>query len=599
MADASDATPTASDDDATRVDAAAAHPDTSRALNSSKINYVNVDATPQELMCAECHAPLLDPVCLPCGDHMVCHAHIIRGQLQECPVDHSPLPDPTNLLPMKQGGVEGVIVRQLNAIQVRCTHAAYGCEWTGRRGNLSDHLVVNCAHHACPQRSRAAEGCEWIGTLTEHLHHVDACPFVHVPCPHVDKGCDARAIERQVLEHHLAEDCTVALRLQHEQKLAADAAAAETREQEAVLERRRKKLLADLARVSPPAEKLVRINVGGMFHATVDRDVFTGPLCPRDSLLGTLFDPTSGFKPSVVGDEVFIHRDGGAFALLLRYLIEGGVPIGYSFVQKSDLRAEAQFWRLPPVDATVEFKFGEASGQPPAEGKWFVAGSRSPRGWSSRRAATGGNHRAFGTPKPSFVGLPKPSFVVPTSPSAARPSNKNGCHSFGADAPEPKSGIFSGLKLTAPAAGVRMFGSAAKFSSPSAQPAGSLSGPASAGAVSSPSGTSGFAKKAGESGGGGFAALAKSGGGFAKSSSPGGKSIFDTKTKAVFGGAKAAGSPKAYASAKADADDDGGEGDGISADDGIRFEAVVKLTKVETSTGEEGWKELMSVPCKL
>jgi hypothetical protein len=165
----------------------------------------------------------------------------------------------------------------------------------------------------------------------------------------------------------------------------------------------------------------------------------------------------------------------------LRYLIEGGVPIGYSIVQIGDLRAEAQFWRLPPVDATVEFKFGG----PVRFGSY---------GWRSKRAATGGD-TTFGLPKPSFVGLPKPSFVVPTSPSAA-PSTKNG--SFSADTgrgaaaepPKPKSGIFSGLKLTAPAAGVRIFGSttAAKFSTPPAQPAGSPSGPASAGTVSYPEG---------------------------------------------------------------------------------------------------------------
>jgi hypothetical protein len=121
-------------------------------------------------------------------------------------------------------------------------------------------------------------------------------------------------------------------------------------------------------------------------------------------------------------------------------------------------------------------------------------------------------------------------------------------------------------------------------------------------------------------------------GGFA-SSAPSGKSIVETSVNAneVFAGAsaKAAGAPKPVfgaesakaagtlkpvfggararptaeaasggASATADAESEC-EGDGISADDGIRFEPVVKLTRVETPTGEEGWEELMAVPCKL
>ena len=262
--------------------------------------------------------------------------------------------------------------------------------------------------------------------------------------------------------------------------------------------------------------------------------------------------------------------------------------------------------KAPASASASKFSFG---GQAAAGGKAFSAKPPSAKvGEESDAAATApaggaaaaprfGIQPAAATAKFSFG---QPKAAATPSPAAAAPAPA----APSAEPPKPKSSIFGGLKLTAPAAGAKTLGAAAAGTTP-AQPVGSPSGPASAGAVSSPSGTGGFAKKAGESGGGGFAALAKSGGGFAKSSSPGGKSIFDTKTKAVFGGAKAAGSPKADASAKADADgnddgdDDGGEGDGISADDGIRFEAVVKLTKVETSTGEEGWEELMSVPCKL
>ena len=217
------------------------------------------------------------------------------------------------------------------------------------------------------QRARVGGGCQWVGMLSQLDRHVNECPFMPVPCPRVHDGCDVHAIERRLLDRHVAEDCIVTLRLQHEERLAAEAAAAAAREEEAERRRRREQMLADLARVSPPAAQLVRINVGGTFHATVDRAVFAGSLCPRDSLLGTLFDPTSGFEPAVVDGEIFIHRDGGIFSLLLRYLIEGAVPAEYSPTQMIGLRAEAAFWRLPPVVVLQEDEPVEEPA-PPAAG---------------------------------------------------------------------------------------------------------------------------------------------------------------------------------------------------------------------------------------
>lgn len=211
--------------------------------------------------------------------------------------------------------------------------------------------------------------------------------------------------------------------------------------------------------------------------------------------------------------------------------------------------------------------------------------------------------------KPAATG--KFSFGQPKAAAAAPPAVGAGAGDMGgatggaSETAKPKSSMFGGLKLTAPSAGVKTLGATSSASVTPAKPPETPTSPATSSASpSTGGGFGGFGKKTGESGAGGFAALAKSGGGFAKTS-PGGKSIFDTKTKAVFG-AKAT-SPKAAApsaDANGDGDDgegdgDGAEGDGITADDGIRFDPVVKLTKVETSTGEEGWEELMSVPCKL
>eukprot|EP00038_Savillea_parva_P004963 m.145469 g.145469 ORF g.145469 m.145469 type:complete len:2179 (-) comp11626_c0_seq2:111-6647(-) len=120
--------------------------------------------------------------------------------------------------------------------------------------------------------------------------------------------------------------------------------------------------------------------------------------------------------------------------------------------------------------------------------------------------------------------------------------------------------------------------------------------------ATSPSG--GFAGLSKPGAAGGFAALASSGGGFKKAE--GGSSIFNKPAQPMFGGLSKTSPNKggdAAAAAGGGGDDDndeaGGPADGITNDDGIRFEAIVKLTKVETKTGEEGWEELMSFPCKL
>jgi hypothetical protein len=111
-------------------------------------------------------------------------------------------------------------------------------------------------------------------------------------------------------------------------------------------------LLLALDRVNPPQSRLVRLNVGETFTATVDRHIFSGPTCPPGSLLAALFGATRGRELQRTDEgDVFISRDGPSFALLLRFLVEGGerVPEALSAAQIADLRAEAAFWRIPIV----------------------------------------------------------------------------------------------------------------------------------------------------------------------------------------------------------------------------------------------------------
>jgi hypothetical protein len=157
-------------------------------------------------------------------------------------------------------------------------------------------------------------------------------------------------------------------------------------------------------------------------------------------------------------------------------------------------------------------------------------------------------------------------------------------------AAKPKS-TFGGLKLTVPAKGVAALATpklGGVSTSPAAAPAGS-----------------GFAGVGKTTGAGGFAALSTKGGGFKKAEP--GASMFNKPAAPMFGGktkaspTKADGSPTKAGTASAGGDEDGGSGagDGISGDDGIHFDAIIKLTKVETMTGEEGWEELLKFPCKL
>eukprot|EP00035_Acanthoeca_spectabilis_P007711 m.141628 g.141628 ORF g.141628 m.141628 type:complete len:2007 (+) comp14051_c0_seq1:120-6140(+) len=111
-------------------------------------------------------------------------------------------------------------------------------------------------------------------------------------------------------------------------------------------------------------------------------------------------------------------------------------------------------------------------------------------------------------------------------------------------------------------------------------------------------GFAGFGKAGGR---GGFAELATKGGGF-KKAGPGEQSIFSKPVQPMFGNkSKTSPAKSAGDGLAADGDDDAGGavGDGITGDDGIRFEAIVKLTKVETLTGEEGWEEVGTFECRL
>jgi uncharacterized protein YjbI with pentapeptide repeats len=330
------AAPTGPDDPVALAAAAAVDPD--------MLVYVNDGAVDPELICPICTDPLFQPVRLTCQCKvMVCQKHLVK--LPQCPTCRAVV-NVASLQPMTREGGDRVILNMLDRIEVRCTYAPRGCTWTGPRGNLPEHTERGCAHHQCPQANRAAGGCEWTGVIGELQRHIDECPYTPLPCPRADEGCDMLQIERRLLEQHVGNDCIVTLRERREAALAAEAEAEAARQREAERARQQASMRAALDRVNPPADRLVRLNVGGTFRATTHRATFSGPLCPSTSLLGALFDPASDRRVEVADGEVFIDRDGATFALLLRALVEGHMPPSFTAAQTAAVAAEAEFWRL-------------------------------------------------------------------------------------------------------------------------------------------------------------------------------------------------------------------------------------------------------------
>lgn len=120
---------------------------------SLRLDYLNSADVLHYLLCPICTDPFVDPISLPCGEHTFCRACIAGWSAASC----TPY-TPSDLAP----ATDKLLTRMLGDLKVYCTRRGEGCEWTGPRSNLMEHVTKTCDAHACPN---AAEGCEWRGKV--------------------------------------------------------------------------------------------------------------------------------------------------------------------------------------------------------------------------------------------------------------------------------------------------------------------------------------------------------------------------------------------------------------------------------------------------
>jgi len=157
------------------ADAAAAEEE-GRLTKRQRLNAEYSNAELDNMCCAICTEPFVDPVSLRGSGHTYCRACITQALANQrrCPLSNARITIP------RRGGVDGVLdpnhqVRSMIDSQpVTCKYASHGC--TARPA-----LEAVDAHEAtCPHKPVACshERCVFVGSRAETEAHEKVCPFV-------------------------------------------------------------------------------------------------------------------------------------------------------------------------------------------------------------------------------------------------------------------------------------------------------------------------------------------------------------------------------------------------------------------------------------
>lgn len=179
-----------------------------------------VVSPPENLLCPICHLVLNDPHLTDCCGHHFCHSCISKSLqiCQVCPLCQREF----KIFPAKN------VTREVNALQVRCPHKSWGCEWQGEFGRLGKHIpVCDCVPVLCrlgcrqevPHRlqekhenllcSFRSYECHYCGNYAGTYQdvsekHWPRCEFYPVPCPN---DCPRGSVPRNRLMKHLKNEC--------------------------------------------------------------------------------------------------------------------------------------------------------------------------------------------------------------------------------------------------------------------------------------------------------------------------------------------------------------------------------------------------------
>ena len=145
-----------------------------RKTSKGGYDYEFVSPAPKSLECPVCLLTLRDPHVISCCGNEFCQVCIERVQRNGKPCPLCNEPKFTTFLHKK-------LVREVNALVVRCPQKELGCEWKGELGQLQSRLIP------VPGVTVLSKGCD----------------FVMVECTY---QCGAQ-LRRQLLQEHEMEIC--------------------------------------------------------------------------------------------------------------------------------------------------------------------------------------------------------------------------------------------------------------------------------------------------------------------------------------------------------------------------------------------------------
>ena len=188
--------PTAATNDPTQQDPTRSNPPTGQ-VDLRNLEYV--DAFDQNLMCAICHCPFVDPVGLIC-DHVFCRECITEALLHQsrearnCPTCRRKTEDCKTL------NVPKLVSRILDELLVKCPRREEGCKEIMTRGAMQSHVDRYCGFEEieCPSEHCILKIPRKDADGSRCLHWVVACEDCHSDVmelnlrDHREKACESR-----------------------------------------------------------------------------------------------------------------------------------------------------------------------------------------------------------------------------------------------------------------------------------------------------------------------------------------------------------------------------------------------------------------------
>ena len=175
------------------------------AIDGAQEDYEFVIPPPKSLECSICLLTLRDPHVISCCGNEFCQVCIerVKKDGKPCPLCNEQ--NFTTLLHKK-------LVREVNALVIRCPQKELGCEWEGELGQLQRHLNPGAG-------VSSAEGCEFFmvecayrcgAQLQRRLiqeHEMEACPKqpIGMQVASLMKKFEAVATENRILKQELNE----------------------------------------------------------------------------------------------------------------------------------------------------------------------------------------------------------------------------------------------------------------------------------------------------------------------------------------------------------------------------------------------------------